>query len=103
MELDPVTGLDPPGVKVRAAQGLESVDFFVQVSCLFFLAACMMQQPFAVMMCCCVCGLCAGLGSELHYAQLDHSDGSSAFVAVQRALHNHSQTLGWLLRMLNRC
>ncbi|KAL6754080.1 Lecithin:cholesterol acyltransferase-domain-containing protein [Haematococcus lacustris] len=30
MALDPSSGLDPPGVKIRAAQGLESVDFFIQ-------------------------------------------------------------------------
>lgn len=27
--LDKVTGLDPPGVKLRAAQGFESSDFFI--------------------------------------------------------------------------
>ncbi|KXZ46616.1 hypothetical protein GPECTOR_42g827 [Gonium pectorale] len=30
MELDPVTGLDPDGIKIRAAVGLEAVDFFIQ-------------------------------------------------------------------------
>lgn len=29
LELDPETGLDPPGVKLRAAQGFEAADFFV--------------------------------------------------------------------------
>ena len=32
MSLDEQTGLDPEGIKIRAAQGLESVDFFIQVS-----------------------------------------------------------------------
>ncbi|KAL6750042.1 Lecithin:cholesterol acyltransferase-domain-containing protein [Haematococcus lacustris] len=32
MALDPSSGLDPPGVKIRAAQGLESVDFFIQTT-----------------------------------------------------------------------
>ncbi|KAG2495385.1 hypothetical protein HYH03_006653 [Edaphochlamys debaryana] len=30
MELDPVSGLDPEGIKVRAAVGLEAVDYFIQ-------------------------------------------------------------------------
>ncbi|GIL78558.1 hypothetical protein Vretifemale_7931, partial [Volvox reticuliferus] len=30
MELDPVTGLDPEGIKIRAAVGLEAVDYFIQ-------------------------------------------------------------------------
>ncbi|KAF5843873.1 Lecithin:cholesterol acyltransferase-domain-containing protein, partial [Dunaliella salina] len=30
MSLDPETGLDPEGVKIRAVQGLEAVDFFIQ-------------------------------------------------------------------------
>ena len=29
MALDMQTGLDPPGIRVRAAQGLEAADFFV--------------------------------------------------------------------------
>ncbi|GFR45802.1 hypothetical protein Agub_g7258, partial [Astrephomene gubernaculifera] len=29
MELDPATGLDPEGIKVRAAVGLEAVDYFI--------------------------------------------------------------------------
>ncbi|KAI8391431.1 Lecithin:cholesterol acyltransferase-domain-containing protein [Radiomyces spectabilis] len=29
MRLDPVTGLDPPGIKVRAAQGMDAADYFV--------------------------------------------------------------------------
>lgn len=28
--LDPVTGLDPPGVKVRAAEGIDAASSFVQ-------------------------------------------------------------------------
>jgi hypothetical protein len=28
--LDPVTGLDPPGVKVRAAEGLDAASSFIQ-------------------------------------------------------------------------
>jgi len=27
MKLDPKTGLDPPGIRLRAAQGLEAADF----------------------------------------------------------------------------
>lgn len=27
--LDKVTGLDPPGIKLRAAQGFDATDFFV--------------------------------------------------------------------------
>ncbi|GLI65076.1 hypothetical protein VaNZ11_008503 [Volvox africanus] len=30
MELDPRTGLDPTGIKIRAAVGLEAVDYFIQ-------------------------------------------------------------------------
>jgi hypothetical protein len=30
MMLDPVTGLDPPGVKVRAAEGIEAASSFIQ-------------------------------------------------------------------------
>lgn len=30
MALDPVTGLDPKGVKIRAATGLEAVDYFIR-------------------------------------------------------------------------
>ncbi|KAG1663890.1 hypothetical protein FOA52_014703 [Chlamydomonas sp. UWO 241] len=30
MSLDPTTGLDPEGIKVRASQGLESIDYFMQ-------------------------------------------------------------------------
>ena len=30
MLLDPVTGLDPPGVKVRAAEGLDAASSFIQ-------------------------------------------------------------------------
>ena len=30
MRLDPKTGLDPEGVRLRAAQGLEAADYFVQ-------------------------------------------------------------------------
>lgn len=29
MSLDPVTGLDPKGIKLRAANGLEAVDYFM--------------------------------------------------------------------------
>ena len=29
MALDPETGLDPPGIKLRAAEGLEAADFFM--------------------------------------------------------------------------
>ena len=29
MRLDPATGLDPPGIKLRAVSGLEAVDWFV--------------------------------------------------------------------------
>ncbi|RCH82537.1 hypothetical protein CU098_003946, partial [Rhizopus stolonifer] len=29
LKLDPVTGLDPPGIKIRAAQGLDAADYFV--------------------------------------------------------------------------
>ncbi|KAI8884271.1 LACT-domain-containing protein [Backusella circina FSU 941] len=29
LKLDPVTGLDPPGVKIRAAQGLDAADYFI--------------------------------------------------------------------------
>ncbi|RKP36260.1 Lecithin:cholesterol acyltransferase-domain-containing protein [Dimargaris cristalligena] len=29
MKLDPETGLDPPGVKLRAAQGLDAADYFI--------------------------------------------------------------------------
>ncbi len=32
--LDPETGMDPEGVKLRAATGLDAVDYFVQVSSL---------------------------------------------------------------------
>lgn len=28
--LDPVTGLDPPGIKVRAAEGLDAASTFIQ-------------------------------------------------------------------------
>lgn len=28
--LDPATGLDPPGVKVRAAEGLDAASSFIQ-------------------------------------------------------------------------
>ena len=31
MSLDPVTGLDPEGIKVRAAGGLESIDRFTDL------------------------------------------------------------------------
>src|SRR5262245_4392466 len=30
MMLDPITGLDPPGVKVRAAQGIDAASSFIQ-------------------------------------------------------------------------
>ncbi len=30
MRLDPKSGLDPEGVRLRAAQGLEAADYFVQ-------------------------------------------------------------------------
>ncbi len=30
MRLDPVTGLDPPGVKLRAMKSMEAIDFFIQ-------------------------------------------------------------------------
>lgn len=30
MMLDPVTGLDPPNVKVRAAEGIDAASSFVQ-------------------------------------------------------------------------
>ena len=30
LTLDPVTGLDPPGVKVRAAEGLDAASSFIQ-------------------------------------------------------------------------
>jgi hypothetical protein len=30
MMLDPVTGLDPPGVKVRAAEGIDAASSFIQ-------------------------------------------------------------------------
>lgn len=30
LRLDPETGLDPEGVRLRAAQGLEAADYFVQ-------------------------------------------------------------------------
>ncbi|KAG2199795.1 hypothetical protein INT46_003557 [Mucor plumbeus] len=29
LKLDPITGLDPPGIKIRAAQGLDAADYFV--------------------------------------------------------------------------
>jgi phospholipid:diacylglycerol acyltransferase len=29
LKLDPVTGLDPPGIKIRAAQGLDAADYFI--------------------------------------------------------------------------
>ncbi|KAI8148004.1 Lecithin:cholesterol acyltransferase-domain-containing protein [Fennellomyces sp. T-0311] len=29
LQLDPVTGLDPPGIRIRAAQGLDAADYFV--------------------------------------------------------------------------
>ncbi|MCO5612953.1 hypothetical protein L7F22_067226 [Adiantum nelumboides] len=29
LSLDPVTGLDPPGIKVRAAEGLDAASYFV--------------------------------------------------------------------------
>ncbi|KAI8380476.1 Lecithin:cholesterol acyltransferase-domain-containing protein [Choanephora cucurbitarum] len=29
LKLDPVTGLDPPGIKIRAAQGFDAADYFV--------------------------------------------------------------------------
>jgi len=28
--LDPITGLDPPGVKIRAAQGIDAASSFIQ-------------------------------------------------------------------------
>jgi len=31
MSLDPVTGLDPEGIRLRAHEGLDGVDFFVPV------------------------------------------------------------------------
>ena len=34
MRLDTITGLDPPGIKLRAVTGLEAVDWFVpDISC----------------------------------------------------------------------
>jgi phospholipid:diacylglycerol acyltransferase len=30
MMLDPVTGLDPPGVKIRAAEGINAASSFIQ-------------------------------------------------------------------------
>lgn len=30
MMLDPVTGLDPPGVKIRAAEGIDAASSFIQ-------------------------------------------------------------------------
>jgi phospholipid:diacylglycerol acyltransferase len=30
MSLDPETGLDPPGVKLRAAQGFDAASYFIQ-------------------------------------------------------------------------
>lgn len=29
LSLDPVTGLDPPGIKVRAAEGLDAASYFI--------------------------------------------------------------------------
>lgn len=29
LKLDPITGLDPPNIKIRAAQGLDAADYFV--------------------------------------------------------------------------
>jgi hypothetical protein len=36
MLLDPITGLDPPGVKVRAAEGIEAASSFIQGYWLWF-------------------------------------------------------------------
>jgi phospholipid:diacylglycerol acyltransferase len=30
MMLDPITGLDPPGVKIRAAEGIDAASSFIQ-------------------------------------------------------------------------
>jgi phospholipid:diacylglycerol acyltransferase len=30
MMLDPVTGLDPPGIKIRAAEGIDAASSFMQ-------------------------------------------------------------------------
>lgn len=30
MMLDPVTGLDPPGAKIRAAEGIDAASSFIQ-------------------------------------------------------------------------
>ena len=35
--LDKMTGLDPPGIKLRAAQGFDATDFFVTGYCLMSL------------------------------------------------------------------
>lgn len=37
--LDPVTGLDPPGVKVRAAEGIDAASSFIQGFWLWWVAA----------------------------------------------------------------
>jgi len=29
LSLDPITGLDPPGIKVRAAEGLDAASYFI--------------------------------------------------------------------------
>ena len=44
--LDPVTGLDPPGVKVRAAEGIDAASSFVQGYWLWYVV---------VLSCLCVC------------------------------------------------
>ena len=38
--LDPITGLDPPGVKVRAAEGIDAASSFIQGYWLWYVQPC---------------------------------------------------------------
>ena len=38
--LDPVTGLDPPGVRVRAAEGIDAASSFIQGYWLWYVHIC---------------------------------------------------------------
>jgi hypothetical protein len=49
MLLDPITGLDPPGVKVRAAEGIEAASSFIQGYWLWFVV-CSYNLPGAIWM-----------------------------------------------------
>jgi len=44
--LDPVTGLDPPGVKVRAAEGLDAASSFIQGFWLWYCSSTPPDVPF---------------------------------------------------------